>query len=236
GRAPLARAYGDQEYALAGHLGHGNDIGRGLPGAASVRPQAGGWLLAANGAGACSDRDAPGGDPRGTGGTTLHRPGSRRPRSCRLRHPGGAAADMALRAAAGCRSRTARGYTRHPDGRRRRIQNGSSAGVLEPLGQHMATNNRSSGPGGQRQTKVRLKTAKQRSASSQRWLERQLNDPYVAAAKRQGYRSRAAFKLAEIDAKHRLLKPGKRVVDLGAAPGGWAQVAADRVKSVEGRG
>ncbi len=100
----------------------------------------------------------------------------------------------------------------------------------------MATSNRSGGPGGQRQTKVRLKTAKQRSASSQRWLERQLNDPYVAAAKRQGYRSRSAFKLAEIDAKHRLLKPGKRVVDLGAAPGGWAQVAADRVKSVEGRG
>ena len=73
---------------------------------------------------------------------------------------------------------------------------------------------------------MRLKTAKQRSASSQRWLERQLNDPYVAAAKREGYRSRAAFKLAEIDAKHRLLKPGKRVVDLGAAPGGWSQVAS----------
>ena len=92
------------------------------------------------------------------------------------------------------------------------------------------------GPGGQRQAKVRLKTAKQRSASSQRWLQRQLNDPYVAAAKREGYRSRAAFKLAEIDARHRLLKPGKRVVDLGAAPGGWAQVAAERVRSVEGRG
>ena len=100
----------------------------------------------------------------------------------------------------------------------------------------MATSNRGGGPGGRRQAKVRLKTAKQRSASSQRWLERQLNDPYVAAAKREGYRSRAAFKLAEIDAKHRLLKPGKRVVDLGAAPGGWAQVAADRVKSVEGKG
>ena len=92
------------------------------------------------------------------------------------------------------------------------------------------------GPGGPRQAKVRLKTARQRSASSQRWLQRQLNDPYVAAAKREGYRSRAAFKLAEIDAKHRLLKPGKRVVDLGAAPGGWAQVAAERVKSVERRG
>src|SRR5262245_29977249 len=93
------------------------------------------------------------------------------------------------------------------------------------------------GPGGgRRQLKVRLKTAKQRSASSQRWLERQLNDPYVAAAKRQGYRSRAAFKLIEIDEKHRLLKPGHRVVDLGAAPGGWSQVAAERVRAVEGRG
>jgi 23S rRNA (uridine2552-2'-O)-methyltransferase len=90
--------------------------------------------------------------------------------------------------------------------------------------------------GGRRQLKVRLKTAKQRSASSQRWLERQLNDPYVTAAKREGYRSRAAFKLAEIDDKHRLLKPGKRVVDLGAAPGGWSQVAARRVRAPEGSG
>ena len=90
--------------------------------------------------------------------------------------------------------------------------------------------------GGRRNQKVRLRTAKQRTASSQRWLERQLNDPYVAEAKRMGYRSRAAFKLVEIDAKHHLLKPGKRVIDLGAAPGGWSQVAADRVKSVEGRG
>jgi 23S rRNA (uridine2552-2'-O)-methyltransferase len=90
--------------------------------------------------------------------------------------------------------------------------------------------------GGRRQAKSRLRTAKQRSASSQRWLERQLNDPYVAAARREGYRSRAAYKLIEIDAKHRLLKPGRRVVDLGAAPGGWSQVAAARVKSVEGNG
>jgi 23S rRNA (uridine2552-2'-O)-methyltransferase len=90
--------------------------------------------------------------------------------------------------------------------------------------------------GGQRQLKVRLKTAKQRTASSQRWLERQLNDPYVAAAKREGYRSRSAFKLIEIDDKHRLLKPGARVVDLGAAPGGWSQVAAERVRAVEGSG
>ena len=92
------------------------------------------------------------------------------------------------------------------------------------------------GRGVGRQLKVRLKTAKQRTPSSQRWLERQLNDPYVTAAKAQGFRSRAAFKLIEIDDKHRLLKPGKQVIDLGAAPGGWAQVAADRVKSVEGKG
>ena len=72
--------------------------------------------------------------------------------------------------------------------------------------------------------------------SSQRWLERQLNDPYVAAAKRDGWRSRAAFKLIEIDDKYHFLKPGQRVVDLGAAPGGWSQVAAIRVKAVDGRG
>jgi 23S rRNA (uridine2552-2'-O)-methyltransferase len=90
--------------------------------------------------------------------------------------------------------------------------------------------------GGRRQLKVRLKTARQRSASSQRWLERQLNDPYVAAAKREGYRSRAAYKLIEIDDRHHLLKPGARVVDLGAAPGGWSQVAAGRVHSLEGKG
>jgi 23S rRNA (uridine2552-2'-O)-methyltransferase len=82
--------------------------------------------------------------------------------------------------------------------------------------------------------KVRLKTAAQRPASSQRWLSRQLNDPYVAAARREGLRSRAAFKLKEIDDKHALLRPGQRVVDLGAAPGGWSQVAAERVGAGHG--
>ncbi|MFP3921974.1 MAG: RlmE family RNA methyltransferase [Dichotomicrobium sp.] len=77
---------------------------------------------------------------------------------------------------------------------------------------------------------VRVRTAKRRKTSSTRWLQRQLNDPYVAAAKREGYRSRAAYKLIEIDDKHRLLHPGALVVDLGAAPGGWAQVAALRVQ------
>jgi len=89
----------------------------------------------------------------------------------------------------------------------------------------------SSGPsGGRRQLKVRVKNAKHKP-SSRAWLERQLNDPYVAAAQREGMRSRAAFKLTEIDDKHRFLKPGARVVDLGAAPGGWSQIAADRVNA-----
>jgi 23S rRNA (uridine2552-2'-O)-methyltransferase len=83
---------------------------------------------------------------------------------------------------------------------------------------------------------VRVKTAKGRKLASTRWLQRQLNDPYVEEAKRQGYRSRAAFKLIEIDDKHHLMKPGSVVIDLGAAPGGWSQVAADRVKAVDGNG
>ena len=83
-------------------------------------------------------------------------------------------------------------------------------------------------PGAGRGLSTRLRTAKSRSKASQRWLERQLNDPYVRAAQRQGLRSRAAFKLLELDEKHRLLRPGKRVLDLGAAPGGWTQVAVDR--------
>ena len=77
--------------------------------------------------------------------------------------------------------------------------------------------------------KVRVKTGKKRSVSSKRWLERQLNDPYVARAKREGMRSRAAYKLIEIDDRHRILKAGARVVDLGAAPGGWSEIAAKRV-------
>jgi 23S rRNA (uridine2552-2'-O)-methyltransferase len=80
-----------------------------------------------------------------------------------------------------------------------------------------------------RSLKVRVKTAGKRSLSSKLWLERQLNDPYVARAKREGMRSRAAYKLMEIDDKAHFLKKGGRVVDLGAAPGGWSQVAAKRV-------
>src|SRR6201990_1815251 len=76
---------------------------------------------------------------------------------------------------------------------------------------------------------VQVRTGGKRKQSSKLWLERQLNDPYVARAKREGYRSRAAFKLIEIDDKHRLFKPGGRIADLGAAPGGWSQVAQKRV-------
>jgi 23S rRNA (uridine2552-2'-O)-methyltransferase len=89
---------------------------------------------------------------------------------------------------------------------------------------------------GARTLKQRLKTARKRTLSSQKWLERQLNDPYVARAKREGYRSRAAYKLLDIDEKYHLLKPGQRVADLGAAPGGWAQVAAKKVGSAGGNG
>jgi len=77
---------------------------------------------------------------------------------------------------------------------------------------------------------ARLKDEKRRTLSSRTWLERQLSDPYVARAKREGLRSRAAYKLAEIDDKFHVLKPGARVVDLGAAPGGWSEIAARRVE------
>jgi 23S rRNA (uridine2552-2'-O)-methyltransferase len=80
----------------------------------------------------------------------------------------------------------------------------------------------------------RVKTAHKRSLSSILWLQRQLNDPYVQRAKEEGWRSRAAFKLIEIDEKHRMLKPGQTIVDLGAAPGGWAQYAAKKVGSATG--
>ncbi len=92
------------------------------------------------------------------------------------------------------------------------------------------------GQGGSRKLAVRVRTAKGRKIGSTRWLQRQLNDPYVEEAKRQGYRSRAAFKLVEIDDKYHLLKPGMTVVDLGAAPGGWSQIAAQLVGLTAGKG
>ena len=81
--------------------------------------------------------------------------------------------------------------------------------------------------------KIRVKSAKGRKVSSTKWLERQLNDPYVAQARAEGYRSRAAFKIKEMDEKHHLFHKGTRVVDLGAAPGGWSQVAAKAVGSTD---
>ncbi len=94
--------------------------------------------------------------------------------------------------------------------------------------------NSSKGAGG-RFAAVRVR-GKAHKPSSRQWLERQLNDPYVHEAKRRGFRSRAAFKLIEIDDKAKLLKPGQRVVDLGAAPGGWTQVAVERVRAGGGQG
>ena len=84
--------------------------------------------------------------------------------------------------------------------------------------------------------RVTVKSGGRLKLSSKLWLERQLNDPYVARAKREGYRSRAAFKLIEIDDKYRLLRPGQTVVDLGAAPGGWSQIVAKRVGAADGKG
>ena len=92
----------------------------------------------------------------------------------------------------------------------------------------MTVHGRSAGP---RQKKIRVRGGKGRSVSSRLWLERQLNDPYVARAKREGMRSRAAYKLIEINDKAHFFKKGSRVIDLGAAPGGWSQVAAERIGS-----
>lgn len=89
------------------------------------------------------------------------------------------------------------------------------------------------GAGASRVLRTRVKKKSGLKESSRRWLERHLNDPYVQRSKTEGYRSRAAYKLLEIDDKYHLLKPGMRIIDLGAAPGGWSQVAAARVKSTE---
>ncbi|MFN3146986.1 MAG: RlmE family RNA methyltransferase [Paracoccaceae bacterium] len=85
---------------------------------------------------------------------------------------------------------------------------------------------------GQRDLKVKVKSARGRKLSSTRWLERQLNDPYVRRARTEGYRGRAAYKILELDDKYRFLVPGARVVDLGCAPGGWCQVAVKRVNAL----
>lgn len=100
----------------------------------------------------------------------------------------------------------------------------------------MSSEKTGSGRAGGRSLKTRVKTARKRSLSSTLWLSRQLNDPYVARARTEGYRSRAAFKLIEIDDRYHVLKPGGRIVDLGAAPGGWSQVAGQRVGLEAGQG
>ncbi len=96
----------------------------------------------------------------------------------------------------------------------------------------MAGDKRRTSGRGERDLKVRVKSAKGRRLSSTRWLERQLNDPYVQRAKREGYRGRAAYKILELDDKFRFLVPGARVLDLGCAPGGWCQVAVPRVNAL----
>ena len=93
-----------------------------------------------------------------------------------------------------------------------------------------------SGREGGRALKTRVKTARKRSLSSTLWLERQLNDPFVAMAKREGYRSRAAYKLLEVAEKYQLFRPGQKIVDLGAAPGGWSQIAATATHAGSGKG
>jgi 23S rRNA (uridine2552-2'-O)-methyltransferase len=95
----------------------------------------------------------------------------------------------------------------------------------------MSTEKPTSGRG-QRELRVRVKTAKGRKLSSTLWLERQLNDPYVIRAKKEGFRGRAAYKIMELDDRYGFLKPGARVVDLGCAPGGWCQIAVDRVNAL----
>jgi 23S rRNA (uridine2552-2'-O)-methyltransferase len=99
-----------------------------------------------------------------------------------------------------------------------------------------AKKRRDSSGRGARKLKVRVKKARGKTTSQVRWLQRQLNDPYVAEAKKRGYRSRAAFKLIGIDDAFHILKPGGRIVDLGATPGGWSQVAAERTRADKGEG
>jgi 23S rRNA (uridine2552-2'-O)-methyltransferase len=103
-------------------------------------------------------------------------------------------------------------------------------------GSRSSSSKATGGKTGDRMLTERVKTARKRTVSSTRWLQRQLNDPYVIESRRLGYRSRAAFKLVQLDDRFHFLKPGKRVVDLGAAPGGWTQVAVERVKALEPRG
>ena len=110
------------------------------------------------------------------------------------------------------------------------------AGGSKPGGRVAGRQGAESGRGTAGVGREKVRKSNKVTQSQRAWLERQLNDPYVQRAKREGYRSRAAYKLIEIDDKHRFLKPGGRVLDLGAAPGGWSQVAAQRVGRATGKG
>src|SRR5262249_41357855 len=131
---------------------------------------------------------------------------------------------VSLSAAAGRRPRPARGHPRQAHARGRRLGVSSGRGMTAKRG------------GGGRELKVRVRTGKGRAVASKRRPARPPQHPYCARAKREGLRSRAAFKLAEIDDRFHLFKPGGKVVDLGAAPGGWSQVAAERTLAAQGRG
>lgn len=113
---------------------------------------------------------------------------------------------------------------------------GSAAPKTSGASSHHSAGNWGAVSASVRMVETRVKTARGRKNSSTRWLHRQLNDPYVAEARARGFRSRAAFKLIELDERFDLLRSGMRVVDLGAAPGGWTQVAVDRVKPGSGKG
>src|SRR5690606_19822688 len=123
-------------------------------------------------------------------------------------------------------SRVARGHADRNDDCRRRL----AARAPRARRERRMSNRK---PGGGRPLKTRVRKKSGLKVSSRRWLERHMNDPYVHRAAAEGYRSRAAFKLIEIDDRHHLLKPGARVVDLGSAPGGWSQVAAQRTGSTD---
>ncbi len=149
------------------------------------------------------------------GGTSLCRAGPGGFRAAGLRGVCRAGPDVAGASRGGGRPRAARGHAAAHDARR-------------PAGAAGAAEAWPKAPRTPRGLSVAVRTAKGRSGASQRWLARQLNDPYVAAARQQGWRSRAAFKLIELDERFHLIRPGARVVDLGAAPGGWTQVAVKR--------
>ncbi len=162
---------------------------------------------------------------------SLHRPRPRRSRHPRLRHIRGDPPRMADRPHSRRRPRPARRHPHFAHGRGWGV--GRRARPHPPQAQEWLKASNRQGPGVIPTLKTRVKTAKGRKISSTLWLQRQLNDPYVRKAQAEGYRSRAAYKLIEINDKHKLLKPGMRVIDLGCAPGGWLQVAVREVRSSE---